>query len=99
MLPINQGVYYVNKKDRTLIPSFVIIINCFELFCYTKCLVTCKNYTSLFQKCIMQERWIFHGLRFSTFYKSSSIEVALKTVYDSKPSSSEDILATDVFTT
>ena len=79
----NQGIYYIIKKDRTLIPSFVIIIKCIELFCYKKCLVTCNNnYTPLFQECIMQEKWTFQGIKFSTFYKSSSIEVVLKTVYE-----------------
>ena len=66
-VPNNQEIYYINKKDRTLIPSFVIIIKCIELFCDRKCLVTCNNYTHLFQECIMQEKWIFYGIRFSVY--------------------------------
>lgn len=66
-VPKNQEIYYIKKKDRTLIPSFVIIIKCIELFCDRKCLVTCNNYTPLFQECTMLEKWIFYGIRFPVY--------------------------------
>ena len=80
----NLWNYYVNQKEKRLNTVIFVHEKFFrriELCLKTKCLVIWRSYTLLFEECIMKAKMLFHGIRFSIFYKANSLQVALKIPY------------------